>query len=214
MSQITQAAWYPLHAGRICSNGDIEITELTKTVSKYGVLPEAAALKRWFAELTIKNGWQWQGLVIKGPNGRRWRLRSTIYSMVRSLRGDTPRADERFFVLRSSGMIKTYLSYYPEDKQRYWEMETWLRLLTDQIFTLYCGVYKEKSADFSAIPKMYQTHLAAIHNKYLKNLRQSGQTVNKAIVRDYVNTLPIPRLLFMLNFRNRPVKGEQGDVTA
>jgi hypothetical protein len=134
--------------------------------------------------------------------------------MVRSLRGDTPRADERFFVLRSSGMIKTYLSYYPEDKQRYWEMETWLRLLTDQIFTLYCGVYKEKSADFSAIPKMYQTHLAAIHNKYLKNLRQSGQTVNKAIVRDYVNTLPIPRLLFMLNFRNRPVKGEQGDVTA
>jgi hypothetical protein len=123
--------------------------------------------------------------------------------MVRSLRGDTPRSDERFFTLRSSGMIKTYLSYYPEDKQRYWEMETWLRLLTEQIFNLYCGIYKERAIDFATVPKMYQTHLAIIHNKYIKNLRSAGNTVNKGVVRDYINTLPIPRLLFMLNFNKR-----------
>ena len=98
---------------------------------------------------------------------------------------------------------KTYLSYYPEDKQRYWEMESWLRLLTDHIFNMYCGIYKERSVDFACIPKMYQTHLSSIHAKYLKDLRSAGSTVNKAVVRDYINNLPVPRLLFMLNYKNR-----------
>lgn len=202
VSRISKSAWFPLHAGRVMENGDIEITELTKKTAEQ--LPENdGSLKKWFAQLTISKGWQWQGLIIKNGTGQRWRLRSNVYKMVRSLRGDTPRSDERFFVLRSNGMIKTYLSYYPEDKQRYWEMESWLRNLTEHIFMLYCGIYKERSVDFANVPKMYQTHLASIHAKYLKNLREKGSTVNKAVVRDYMNALPVPRLLFMLNFDKR-----------
>ncbi len=203
VSRIDKPAWFPLHGGRILPNGDIEITELTTSMKLDEFPLEDKPLKRWFAELAIKKGWQWQGIVLKNKTGDRWRLKSPIYSMVRSLRGDTPRSDERFFTLRSSGMIKTYLSYYPEDKQKYWEMETWLRLLTEQIFNLYCGIYKERAIDFATVPKMYQTHLAIIHNKYIKTLRSSGNTVNKGVVRDYINTLPIPRLLFMLNFNKR-----------
>ncbi len=199
VSRIKAPNWIPLHAGRVFDDGTIEITDLTVPIEK-----EEGTLKEWFAKLTIKRGWEWQGLVIKDGKGCRWRLQSSVYRMVRALRGETPRIDERFFVLRSRGMIKTYLSYYPEDKQRYWEMESWLRLLTDQIFNLYCGVYKERSADFAEIPKMYQTHLSAIHSIYLGSLRTTNATVNKAVVRNYMNNLPVPRLLFMLNFNKRP----------
>lgn len=199
VSRIKTPNWIPLHAGRILDDGTIEITDLTVPIEK-----EEGTLKEWFAKQTIKRGWEWQGLVIKDGKGGRWRMRSSVYNMVRSLRGETPRIDERFFVLRSRGMIKTYLSYYPEDKQRYWEMESWLRLITDHMFNMYCGVYKERSANFSEIPKMYQTHLSAIHSIYLGSLRSSQTTVNKAVVRNYMNNLPIPRLLFMLNFNKRP----------
>ena len=50
---------------------------------------------------------------------------------------------------------------------------------------------------------MYQTHLSAIHSIYLGTLRTNNTTVNKAVVRDYMNNLPIPRLLFMLNYNKR-----------
>ncbi len=203
VSRIKSPNWIPLHAGRVLEDGLIEITDLTVPIDN-ALIDKEKPIKDWFAQMTIKNGWEWQGLVIKDGKGGRWRMRSSVYNMVRSLRGETPRIDERFFVLRSRGMIKTYLSYYPEDKQRYWEMESWLRLITEQIFNLYCGVYKERSANFSEIPKMYQTHLSAIHSIYLGSLRSSQTTVNKAVVRNYMNNLPIPRLLFMLNFDKRP----------
>jgi hypothetical protein len=199
VSRITAPNWIPLHAGRVLENGDVEITELTKSL----VLEGTTTIKDWFAQHTIKHGWQWQGVVIKDGKGNRWRIQSSVYRMVRSLRGETPRVDERFFVLRSKGLIKTYLSYYPEDKQRYWEMESWLRLLTEQIFNIYCGVYKERSANFEEIPKMYQTHLSAIHSIYLGSLRSINKTVNMAVVRNYMNNLPVPRLLFMLNYNKR-----------
>ncbi len=199
VSRITSPNWIPLHAGRVLENGDVEITEMTNSLKIEG----SSTVKDWFAQQTIKNGWEWQGIVVKDGKGNRWRIQSSVYRMVRALRGETPRTDERFFVLRSRGMIKTYLSYYPEDKQRYWEMESWLRLLTEHIFNMYCGVYKERSANFEEIPKMYQTHLSAIHSIYLGSLRSTKNTVNMAVVRNYINNLPIPRLLFMLNFNKR-----------
>ncbi len=197
--------WIGLHTGSIGPDGTVTINDIVEGSETPEAAPEAAdkSLKDWFAEKASSSDWDWQGVVIKDGTGNRWRLRSNIYRLVRSLRGETPREDERFFMLRSKGLIKSYLFYYPEDKQRYWEHEKWLRSQTEEIFKLYCAVFKERSKEFNETERRYQPHLSAIHGQFVGELKPAGRTVNMAIVRDYMNGLPVPRLLFLRNFEKR-----------
>lgn len=192
--------WIGLHVGTIAIDGTVTITE---TVQETESCDADKPLKDWFAEKTSTAGWDWQGVVIKDGTGNRWRLRSNVYRLVRSLRGETPREDERFFMLRSKGLIKSYLFYYPEDKQRYWEHEKWLRWQTEEIFKLYCAVFKERSKEFNETDRRYQPHLSAIHSLFVGQLKPAGRTVNMAVVREYMNGLPVPRLLFLRNYEKK-----------
>lgn len=197
VGRITKPQIIVLHSGSIAADGTVTITECVPAITERPTADKT--IRDWFTELTLTKGWEWQGIVVKDGKGNRWRLRSNVYRLVRSLRGETPRPDERFFLLRSRGMVKSYLFYYPEDRQRYWEYETWLRTATEEVFALYCAVYKERSKDFADVPKKYQVHLAAIHALYTGQLRAANKTVNKAVARDYMNGLPVPRLLFLMN---------------
>lgn len=215
VGRITKPQIIVLHSGSIAADGTVTITECVPAITER---PAATVtIKDWFTELTLSKGWEWQGIVIKDGKGNRWRLRSNVYRLVRSLRGETPRPDERFFLLRSRGMVKSYLFYYPEDRQRYWDYETWLRTATEEVFALYCAVYKERSKDFADVPKKYQTHLAGIHALYTGQLRAANKTVNKAVARDYMNGLPVPRLLFLMNHdlrrRHRLVQQQVAPMT-
>ena len=207
VGRITQPSWIALHSGSIAADGTVTITECVPPCAEKP--SDQQTIKDWFTGLTLTKGWEWQGIVIKDGQGNRWRLRSNVYRLVRSLRGETPRADERFFLLRSRGMIKTYLFYYPEDRQRYWDYETWLRNATEEVFGLYCAVFKERSKDYANIAKKYQPHLSAIHAQYTGQLKAANKTVNKAVVRDYMNGLPVPRLLFLMNFDLRRRRHQQ-----
>ena len=129
--------------------------------------------------------------------------------MIRTIRGETPRKDERFFNLRTKGLVKSYLFYYPEEKQDFWGYENWLRMATEEIFKEYCAVYKERSKEFGAVAKKYQVHLSTLHGLYTTVLRPDNKTVNRGFVRDYMNGLPVPRLLFLMNFDKRPVGQQQ-----
>ncbi len=205
VSRIATPKWITMHRGRIQLDGRIEITECVPELSLEDS-DQQMTFQDWFNNKMLEKGWQWQGICIKDGKGNRFRQRSTIYRLVRDLKGNTPRLDERFFNLRNKGLVKTYLTYYPEDKQSFWEYESWLRNSTDQVFNLYCGVYKEHSKDFTEVERKFQPHLSAIHAQYLGSLKADGKTVNMAVVRDYMNNLPVPRLLFLMNFDKRDVK--------
>lgn len=207
VERVTEPKVYVLHAGRVESDGAVVIDE-----SPQGGPPavEGAAnktLREWFTELAGTRGWEWQGVVLKDGTGNRWRLRSASYRMVRSLRGKTPRTDERFFELRRAGLIKTYLYYYPEDKGRFWNYETKLRTLTNELYSAYNTVYKERSLALEAVDKKLQTHVRGLHGRYLGELRAQKKTVTRAVAIEYMNSQPIPRLLFLLNAERRFAPG-------
>ncbi len=201
VGSVAKPNWIALHTGRIAENGDVTITE---SALDRVVPPADRLLKDWFGQAIIDNGYSWQGICIKDGLGHRWRCPSVTYKMVRALRGDTPRKDERFFNLRSKGFVKTYLFYYPEDKQDFWNYENWLRSTTDEIFNEYCAVYKERSKEFGAVAKKFQVHISTLHGLYMNKLRAESKTINRAFVRDYMNGMPIPRLLFLMNIDKRP----------
>jgi hypothetical protein len=204
---ITEPRLFVLHAGRADEDGEISIDEAVDGAAATVLGPvEGETIAVWFSELSMKQPWTWQGVCLKDGRGLRFRLRSNSYRMVRSLRGSTARSDERFFALRAGGLVKTYLYYYPEDKKQYWRYETFVRGTTAAIYAEYCAVFKEKSKELDAVDPKLLTHVRALHAKYLAELRPSGRTVVRATAIQYVNSMPIPRLLFLLNVDRRAAR--------
>ncbi len=202
VTHISRPNWTILHTGHIAENGDVTITEAQ--LEKITLPDDEKTLREWFGQAIVDRGYNWQGMCIKDGKGRRWRCTSVVYRMIRTIRGETPRKDERFFNLRTKGLVKSYLYYYPEEKQDFWNYESWLRSATDEIFNEYCAVYKERSKEFGAVAKKYQVHLSTLHGLYTNKLRGEGKTINRGFVREYMNGLPVPRLLFLMNFDKRP----------
>ncbi len=204
---VEAARLYVLHAGHMEEDGTVHIDEAVAGAPPSVNGPAVGeSIATWFSGLATSQSWNWQGVCMKDGRGRRFRLRSNSYRMVRSLRGSTARSDERFFALRAGGLVKTYLYYYPEDKKLYWRYETFVRGVTAAIYAEYCAVFKEKSKELDAVDPKLLTHVRALHAKYLAELRPGGKTVVRATAIQYVNSMPVPRLLYLLNVDKRAAR--------
>jgi len=192
VSRITQANAIIIHTGTVDASGLVtfqnHVTPLTK--------PADLSLDVWARQLAEKNGWQHQGLVIKNGSDR-YRMRSSAYTMVRTLRGDSPRLDVRFLKLRQQRMLETYLFYYPEEKELIDQYELLVRQLTLQLYNFYVCVHIKHSIKFADLPPQWKTHIFALHSFYLGNLKAQGFFIRKQEVVQYMNNLPIPRILHL-----------------
>jgi hypothetical protein len=196
---------YILQTGAVAADGSVTIREMYESQLEGPTGGETVAA--WFECLVTTRGWGWQGITVHDGSGQRWRIRSSVYHMVRSMRGATSRADERFFSLRAAGMVKTYLQYYPEDSDLYWQYEKWVRGVTRQLYRYYVDVHKARSVTLNDIDARWHTHIGGLHRVYMTALKPSGKSVRLTDAMAYINTLPTPRLLFLMNIdkRRQPV---------
>jgi len=192
VSRITEPRAIVVHTGSVAETGLVAIQNRVDPLTK----PADLTLDLWARNLAESKGWQHQGLVIKeGPV--RYRLRSSAYTMVRTLRGDSPRVDVRFLKLRQQRMLETYLFYYPEEKELIDQLELLVRQLTQQLYNFYVCVHIKHSIKFADLPPQWKTHIFALHSYYLGNLKGKGFFVRKQEVVQYMNNLPIPRVLHL-----------------
>jgi hypothetical protein len=208
VTQVGTPLVYVLQSGKIDEDGTIRVSEQPGSMGyakpdTYEGPATGVTVADWFAEMAGSKPWGWQGVMCHDGAGRRWRIRSTVYRMIRSMRGNTPRSDERFFGLRAAGLVKTYLIYYPEEKQVFWGYEQWLRQATTHLFQLYTDIHKTHTIGFDEIDGAWKVHLGALHTLYLTVLRPQGRTVKMAEVVQYMNGLPAPRLLYLMNLHHR-----------
>lgn len=199
---------YVLQSGEVAADGTIRISEQPGAAGQakpdtYDGPAAGVSVADWFVELAATKPWGWQGVMLHDMAGRRWRIRSTVYRMIRSMRGNTPRSDERFFGLRAVGLVKTYLIYYPEEKRLFWQYEQWLRDATSYLFQLYTDVHKTHAVSTEAVDGAWRAHIGALHTLYLTTLRPEGRTVKMSDVVQYMNALPAPRLLYIMNLPYR-----------
>ncbi len=211
VQHITSPNVYRIHYGYIATDGSVMICEDKNDIPSYTPPTDDAitSLNDWFMQIAGTKSWDWQGLIIKDDKGHRWRIRSILYSMIRTLRGATNRTDERFFSLRSQNMIDAYLVYYPEDRVVFEQYEKWVREFTGTLFDLYCKVHKEHTMKMAAIDKKYHVHLTALQTAYMNQTVVEGgkrRPLKKTDVVQYVNTVPTPRLLFVMNYDKRKLK--------
>jgi hypothetical protein len=193
VSRITEPKAIIIHNGSVESDGSVIFRDCVEPLLK----PMNVPLDLWAKTLAEQKGWQHQGIVVKDGQGARYRIRSSAYTMVRTLRGDSPRLDVRFLKLRQQRLLDTYLFYYPEEKELMDQLETLLRVLTQQLYSFYVCTHIKHSIKFADLPAHLKTHVYALHSYFLGNLKAQGFFIRKQEVVQYVNNLPIPRVLHL-----------------
>ena len=197
VSRITEPKAIVIHTGSVTSSGSVTLTDRVPLLEK----PADVPLEQWARSIAEAKGWQHQGLVIKDGKGSRYRLRSSTYTMVRTLRGDSPRIEARFLKLRQQQLMETYGFYYPEEKPLMDQLELLVRQLTTQLYNFYVCTHIKHSIKFADLPAYWKTHVYALHSYYLGNLKERRFFIRKQEVIQYMNNLPIPRMLHLFKQR-------------
>lgn len=189
-----------IHLGRIDPDGTVVISDTSDqwpqvfqgwAVKSYEPLSSTDSPVRRMEQLSQTADSTWQGLVFRGSNGERWRLRSLSYKILRELRGKESRVEERFCRLRQQSMVRFYCTTWPEESATFFELEKRFRALTVKIYTEYCAVHKEKSKVFLDVAIPLRTPVYTLHGIYLNNLRPNNMTLKMSSVIQYMNNLPV-----------------------
>lgn len=167
-------------------------------------------VQEWAKKMIATKSRDFLGLVCKDREGNRWRFRSDKYSVIRSLRGNSPSVRERFCQLYTSNLLHKYLEYYPEES---WEMSVCLmhmNAIIKTMYNLYVELHIRKTKRIDAIDKMFHPHLYKLQGIYLNQLLPAKKTMNPGEVQLYLHKQPWQRLSFLI----RNVVGESQESIA
>jgi hypothetical protein len=145
-----------------------------------------------------------QGIIIKTYNSDsdcdlRSKVRNINYNKIRFLKGNTNNKQYLYFELRKNQKIVEYLEYFPEDKEFFDNCRFKLYNFTNNLFNYYRNLKVNKSIRFLEIDYEYRPLLNELHEMYM----QDNKITTKQKVIQYLHNLPTPRILFILNYKNR-----------
>ena len=182
---------YVVSIGYVSADGTVLINENPETWP-----PAAAALApqtKGLHPLTL--GWSWQGLVYKNPTTlQRWRERNPAHTLVRDLRGNEADSYSRFLRLRKGGQLPDYISYYPEEKDLFYQIEVKLQEQTKELFADYNAVHRgprEARKHLKEVGWPLNKHIFTLHGLYMKELKPAKQELTIELVTQYVNALDV-----------------------
>ena len=200
VEKISRPSLHLVQYAAIHSDGTFDLNapfKATTVLEKMCLLPiekrvfaTEADLEEYMQKESVARGWTWQGLVLKGENGDRWRLRNGSYSILRALRGNESDPKMRFLRLRGEGRVSEYLKHYSEDRDLFWQYETALRTQTRATYDAYTEVHKAHVKKLGDIPTPHRTAVYLLHSHYLSTLKGRGEHVRLADTIQLVNSLP------------------------
>ena len=158
--------------------------------------------------------YQYQGVVIWNNKGERTKIRNSNYETIKHLKGNSPKLQYHYYHLRQTGNVGDYLKYYPEHRSDFSIFRKELHKYTNQLYQNYISCFIKKQKKLIDFPYQYKTHMFKIHELYLNDLKLDGKFVNKQVVMDYVNTLPPPRLMHVINHIKKQYDKDQKIVTS
>jgi hypothetical protein len=142
------------------------------------------------------------GFIVKhlksGDRAKKW---NKNYLEVKSLRGNNPRLDYHYIVLRKDGKVKDFLKYYPEFKKQFQVYRQKIHEFTNQLYRNYVDCYILKKNKLSYFVSPYKSHMYSLHTIYLTELKPQQLHVTKQSVIHYVNHLSEALLLYCLSHR-------------
>lgn len=137
--------------------------------------------------------------VILRDGVKRAKLRNPVYERIRRLRGNQPKQQYQYLILRQEGRVNEFLKHYPEMRKRCAIWRNQIHAFTQHLHTNYINVFVLHKTPIQDISFEYRPHVIALHEKYQHELKDKKEKVHRGVVIQYVNTLPPPRLMFCLN---------------
>lgn len=146
-------------------------------------------------------GYVFNGVDSKSKTHVRSKIRNPSYEMVKRLRGNQPKLQYRYLMLRGEKNVNKYLSYYPEHKDNFITYRNLVHLFTDTLHKLYISCFIKKEKKLNDYPYEYKTHLFKLHEHYINDLVINSKVVTKGVVINYVNKLHPTLLMHSINYR-------------
>jgi len=143
--------------------------------------------------------------------GDRCKCRNGAYEEVRCLRGNQPRLQYQYLVLRQKGKVKEFLKYYPEKAKECASHRRLVHNFTQSLHANYTACYVRKERPLLEFPKQHRGHMYKLHQLYIQRYRAKKGYIGMAVVLDYVNTMPVSHLMHALNYN---LKRRHAETTA
>ena len=138
----------------------------------------------------------------------RTKFRNTTYEVVRKLRGNQPKLQYRYLMLRQGQKVKDYLHYYPEHKIMFSEYRDMVHKFTYDLHSRYISCYVKKGGPLGGFSSQYRTHMYKLHELYTGTLAKDNKIVTRSVVVSYVNQLHPSLLMHSLNYHHHQAKDE------
>ena len=134
--------------------------------------------------------------------GERCKIRNPVYEQVRQLKGNQPKLQYQYLVLRQENRVQEYLNYYPEVKRLFSQFRDQLHLFTKTLSSNYISCYIKKEKPLLEFPEQFRTHMFHLHQLYI-NEYSKKVLINLGVVINYVNNLHPSQQMFSLNYSFR-----------
>jgi hypothetical protein len=155
------------------------------------------------------------GVVIK-HGGMRTKIRNPNYEFVRQLRGNQPKLQFQYYNLRRMGKVRDFLKFYPEYKRKFAAFRSHIHNYTDTLHQYYMRCFIKHEKPLKEFPYEYKSHMYALHQIYLNELRDTKKFISLSKVIEYINNLAPAQLMFTINYRLRKqyVEDKKNDFTS
>ncbi len=152
----------------------------------------------------FKNGeesYDKMGIVIKNTRtGERCKYRNELYEEVRFLRGNQPKFQYQYILLRRQDQVKKFLKFYPEKKQDCEKYRKMIHRYTETLYKKYCECYIKKQKPLIEFEENYRTNMFLLHKLYLDKYRENKGHIGMPVVIKFVNSMEGSHLMHVLNY--------------
>ena len=136
-----------------------------------------------------------KGFTIKSGN-KRYKYLNPNYLYVKNLKPNTNNPYLNYLHLRGNGLLREYLSYFPECTEEFNGYRDTLHKLSNELYSTYKNVHVYKTVETKEIPYHMKPLIYEIHGRYL----ETREPTTWSHIKEYIHDLPPKKLMFALNY--------------
>lgn len=213
LSNVSDATITLTHVYKILNNNiqditnEINIDNVNKPRSIKELYPD---VNDWFGlvELCADKDYNMNeaGFVIKNKNKQRTKILNISFLSAKSLNGNSQKLQYNYYKLRNNNKIYEYINYFPHHIELFDKFQENLYAWTEQLFSYYVDCFIVKKIRLKDAPYEFKPILYELQSTYLNDLKPNNRKVTFTFLTNYVKTIPIPKLMFSINYKNKPQK--------
>ena len=129
-------------------------------------------------------------------NNIRYKIINPKFKFVNELCVNCTELLKKYIYLKINNNINFYLNYYPEHKREFNNYSEKYDIMINELYDNYVKIKITKTINIKEVPFQLKPLIFDIHKIYLNNKKK----INKIIINNYILSLDIHKIMFILNY--------------